>query len=440
MVSLAFSLNHDLVDPFTEALEDFEITDLGFTKLRASDPSADTNIVIVNTGNIDRAELAAAIRNLNENKPAVIGINDILYRSEDTFGDSLLSEVLREVDNIVYTSKLYDYNDSLKQWTNIEVSDSLFMKFEDSLGVKFAETGFKNMPTNDKDFKTTRHFYERANINGVQENFFPVELIEAIAPEKVEKFMKRAKEYEVINYRGNYDMFTTLDGEQVLNGEFDPSSIKGKVVILGYMGASLADEKFWDDYKYYTPLNEKYAGKTFPDMFETVIYANIASQILEDKHIHVVSPTTNLVINLIICFLNVVIFSMLFHAAAVWWDAFSIIITLLETVILMLSTALVFSLYRIEVNINFSIVFVLVLGTFLELYYGLLKVAIDKFTVKYRIQREEAKRRELKDLVGGQSKDLMNQGLADFSFGEPKKTDGEKKPSRDDIDPSLLKL
>ena len=279
-------INHELTDPFKEALGDFEVTDLAFTELRAQEPAADTNIVIVNTGRMERAELAAAVRNLNEYSPAVIGFNDILYRSEDDFGDSLLAEVLKEVDHIVYTSKLSNFNDSTGVWEGVEVSDSLFMKFEDTLGVKYAETGFKNMFTHDKDFKTTRHFYERANIiGGARENFFPVELIEAIAPEKVEQFMKRSKEYEVINYRGNIDKFTTLDAEQVLNGEFDPTLIKGKILILGYLGESLAEEKFWDDYKYYTPLNKKYAGKTFPDMFETVIYANIASQILADNHL-----------------------------------------------------------------------------------------------------------------------------------------------------------
>jgi len=432
-------INHELIDPFKEALGDFEVTDLAFTKLRTQEPAADTNIVIVNTGTMERAELAAAVRNLNEYKPAVIGFNDILYRSEDNFGDSLLAEVLKEVDHIVYTSKLSNYNDSTGIWEGIEVSDSLFMKFEDTLGVKYADTGFKNMFTHNKDFRTTRHFYERANIIGnAHENFFPVELIEAIAPKKVEKFMKRAKEYEVINYRGNIEKFTTLDAEQVLNGEFDPTLIKGKILILGYLGESLAQEKFWDDYKYYTPLNQKYAGKTFPDMFETVIYANIASQILADNHVNVVSDRTNLIINFVICFLNVVLFSLLFHAAAVWWDAFSIIITLFETVILMLGTALIFGLYKIEININISIVFILVLGTFLELYYGLLKIAIQKFTVKYRIKREDEQRRKLQDLVGAQSKSILSEGLTDFNFNSAKKSD--KGADTDGLDPNLLKL
>ncbi|TAF72569.1 MAG: CHASE2 domain-containing protein [Bacteroidetes bacterium] len=409
-------VDSELTDPFGDALGDFEITDLAFTHLRTKDPVADTNITIINTGVLGRAELAEVIRKINAHKPAVVGFNEILKKSNDYFGDSLLSAALRDVDNIVYTSKLSDYNDSTKQYAKLDICDTMFLQFEDTLGVKFAETGFENMFTHERDFKSTRQFYERASINGVQENFFAVELVRVIAPERVEKFMKRAQPYEIINYKGNYEMFNTIDAEQALNGEFDPSIIKGKIVILGYLGASLSDEKFWDDYKYYTPLNKKYAGKTFPDMFETVIYANIASQILNNTHINLASNSLDFWLNFIICFLNVIIFSKLFHSAAVWWDIFSLIISLVEVLIILISTALIFSNYSFDINLNFSIVFVLVLGNFLELYYGLLKIAIQKWTIKWRILKEDRKRRDLKDLVTADAKNLMTKNLSEFNL------------------------
>lgn len=415
-------IDHELTDPFGDALGDFEITDLAFTHLRAEETIADTNITIVNTGVLSRAELAEVIRKINLYHPAVIGFNEIIKKSDDNFGDSLLSASLRDVENIVYTSKLSDYDENTKEYKKLDICDTMFLQFEDSIGVKYAETGFENMFTGERDFKTTRQFYERAKVNGVQENFFAVELIRVISPEKVEKFMKRAQPYEIINYRGNYEKFNTIDADQALNGEFDPSIIKGKVVILGYLGASLSDEKFWDDYKYYTPLNKKYAGKTFPDMFETVIYANIASQILNNTHIDLASNSLDIALNLLICFLNVILFSKLYHSAAVWWDVFSIIISLVEILAIMIVTALVFSLYKYDINLNFSIVFALVLGNFLELYYGLFKIAIQKWTVKFRILREDRKRRALKDLVSTDA-NKMNKGLSDFDFNSLKNLD-----------------
>lgn len=415
MVNL-IPIDHELTDPFGDALGDFEITDLAFTHLRTEEPAADTNITIVNTGTLERAELAEVIRKINSHKPAVIGFNEIIKKSEDYFGDSLLSAALRDVDNIVYTSKLSNYDAESKEYKKLDICDTMFLQFEDSVGVKYAETGFENMFTGERDFKCTRQFYERAKVNGVQENFFSVELIRVIAPEKVEKFMSRAQPYEIINYRGNYEKFNTIDAQQALNGEFDPSIIKGKVVIMGYMGASLSEEKFWDDYKYYTPLNQKYAGKTFPDMFETVIYANIASQILNNTHIDLATNSFDIIINFLFCFLNVILFSKLFHAAAVWWDVFSLVISFLEILAIMISTALVFGIYKYDINLNFSIVFILVLGNFLELYYGLFKIAIQKWTVKWRILKEDKKRRALKNLVSNDAKSMMSKGLTDFDF------------------------
>lgn len=401
-------INKELTDPFAEALSDFEITDLAFTKLKTKD-EADTNIVIVNTGRMGNAELAAMINQLNVNNPAVIGINEILYQSGDGFADSLLIDALKNTKELVFAARLENYNDSTKQFESIVHSDSIFINFpHDTNSIRYAEIGFENMFTHDRDFKTTRHFYPKANFQGSEIKFFATELVEIISPEKVQKFMERATEYEVINYKGNYEKFTTLDAEQVLNGEFDPASIKGKIIIMGYLGESLQDEKFWDDYKYYTPLNKNYVGKTFPDMFETVIYANIASQILNDTHINVVSFKTDLILNLALCFFNVVLFSVLYHAAAVWWDVFSLIITVIETLIILLTTIYLFGEYNIDINLNPAMVFLLVLGQFLELYYGLFKIAIQKLFVKYMIVNEATKRERLEKSLKGTTKNILN--------------------------------
>lgn len=401
-------INKELTEPFAEALADFEVTDLGFTKLKAKEEEADTNIVIVNIGRSDNAELAALINIINDFQPAVIGINEIL-KKQDSFSDSLLVEALINTPEVVYAARLTNYNDSLKTWTGIEVSDSVFTVFPHGESfIRYAGVGFENMFTHERDFVTTRHFFTKATLNQQPINFFATELVEIIAPEKVDAFEKRAKEYEVINYIGNHEKFLTLDKDQVFNQEFDPASIKNKIVIMGYLGESLLDEKFWDDYKYYTPLNDKYAGKTFPDMFETVIYANITSQILNNRHIEVATPTIDMAINIVICFLNVILFSILYRAAAVWWDVFSMVITLVEIVILLLGTALVFSYYNYEINLNPSIIFILVLGNFLELYYGLVKIAIQKMSVTYMITSEVDKRRKLEKALNKAGKNALD--------------------------------
>ena len=64
----------------------------------------------------------------------------------------------------------------------------------------------------------------------------------------------------------------------------DLSFIKDKIVLLGFMGINLNDKTFEDIF--FTPLNERYAGKSFPDMYGVVIQANIISMILNKKYIN----------------------------------------------------------------------------------------------------------------------------------------------------------
>jgi CHASE2 domain-containing sensor protein len=426
LISLLTGTAIELTNPFKEALNDFAVTDLAFTKLRVDNteedssffgrlrvrsPEADTNVVIVNTARMENAALAAVINNINQHQPAVIGINEVLHSNGNRFSDSLLIGSLKNVKKLVYAVRHEDFDSENQEHKSISAPDSMFLVFRhenDSTIFRVAEMGFENMATNDKDFKTTRHFYTNSKVNGKNHQFFSVELAKAFSPQKVDAFMKRANDYEIINYLGNWDKFYSIDAIQALNNEFDPSIIRGKIVIMGYLGESLNDEKFWDDFKYYTPINKKYAGKTFPDMFETVIYANIVSQIVANRHINVLDTNFNLLLNIFICFINVIIFSILFHSAAVWWDLFSIVITLIEILVFLISTTLIFGYFNLQIDLNPSILFVLLLGTFLELYYGLWKVAIQKLFLRQMINAEAKKRDEINKALKGTARNVLN--------------------------------
>jgi hypothetical protein len=50
-------INYKFLDPMVNALRDFDIYDLYYSQLRST-PDADTNIVLVNIGNLSRAEIA----------------------------------------------------------------------------------------------------------------------------------------------------------------------------------------------------------------------------------------------------------------------------------------------------------------------------------------------------------------------------------------------
>ena len=66
--------NLEMLNPIENVFNDFDMTDIVYSQLRG-DVEADTNIVVVNIGNLPRQGMADLIASLNRNKPKVIGID-----------------------------------------------------------------------------------------------------------------------------------------------------------------------------------------------------------------------------------------------------------------------------------------------------------------------------------------------------------------------------
>ena len=397
---LQIPIKTDLIDPIGQALDDFEATDLVYTALR-DDPKPDPNITMVNIGNLDRAGVARLIDNLNKYHPFVIGI-DAFYRKDKTDfyrekglinGDSLLEKVFSETENLVLVTKLSKFNEKTGLFDSIETSHPKFMQH--------AYGGFANMITSENEFRVSRKVVPVELCRDSLQLFFPVKIASIYNPIKVEKFLKKdniqkllaikkAKNpsesgedfLETIYYRGNINnfsgetdvfgkknIFNTIDVDEALNETFDPKKVTGKILLLGYMGEKIKNDKFWDEDKFYTPLNKQFAGKSFPDMYGVTVHANVVSMILNETYVSVVDDNLILIINLIICLLNVIIFSLIFETMKLWWDGISVIITLAESLILLFISLYFFEIKRIQVNFEMSILFLVLLGNFLELYY-----------------------------------------------------------------------
>ena len=102
-------------DPVSHALQEFELTDSVFSKLRP-EPEIDSRIVLVNIGPSRRA-IAEEVRIISEHNPKVIGI-DSFFNCEgglydtlncpqllDTLGNLILSNAIMEAGNVVLVSR-----------------------------------------------------------------------------------------------------------------------------------------------------------------------------------------------------------------------------------------------------------------------------------------------------------------------------------------------
>ncbi|MFM7854466.1 MAG: hypothetical protein ACKO96_21725, partial [Flammeovirgaceae bacterium] len=122
-------------DPITQALTDFELTDIVFAELRLN-PKVDTNIVVVNLAPT-RRQIAQQVQIISSLNPKVIGI-DSFFNCEgnlydtincpqllDTLGNLLLGSAIEDAGNVVLVSKLQQKVNTTKNLNAIDVYDSI---------------------------------------------------------------------------------------------------------------------------------------------------------------------------------------------------------------------------------------------------------------------------------------------------------------------------
>ena len=373
----------EVLNPIGEAISDMDLTDIVFSKLR-KDPDAHQNddIVIVNIGNLNREGIAKQLDIIEQHNPMVIGIDAFFRQLQDPYQDSLLEASLNQIKNLVLVTKLNHYDSEKMVFDTLETSNPKFLNN--------AELGFANLitPAKEQDnFKVCRSFSGIEWTDSGKQQLFALKLVEIFDPKAANQFYERQNPVELINYGGNIvransknseftNKFMVLDWMDVLEENFSPSVFEDKIVILGYLGEDLSDTS-WED-KLYTPLNMEYAGRTNPDMYGVVVHANILAMILNGNFINSMSERLGIVLGAILCFINVVGFSLIYILLPRWYDGLTKSIQLIEALLLLLVVVLVFHFFSYKLNLTLGIIAVLFAGDSLEVYYGVLKNLFSK--------------------------------------------------------------
>ena len=396
----------DFLDPIGDALAGYEVTDQVFSNPQWRDvPPLDDDILIVNLGDptrgVDRRITAEQINILNSFGPKVIGL-DAIFRNlkQDTLGDMMLADALANTPNIIMYEKLLDPNDD-GIWTDAEYSHPIFTQNHETASVNLIS---HDASSSQQDFKECRSFFpmerhlnpETGEIDTVFA--FGVQLARKFNPEATDEFLNRASEEEIINFRGNIfdfgltqhgNRYFTLDWYQVLDTAFTEDVVKDKIVLMGFLGSFLDDRNTVED-KYFTPLNEQYVGRALPDMYGVVIHANIISMILNRDYLDQMKESTACILAVIVCFLNVVVFSTIYHTWPRWYDGVTKLIQLIEAMLFTFIIILVFHFFNFKLNLTWVIVAVLFAGDSLEVYYGVIANAYEKFARKLFTKKKVA--------------------------------------------------
>lgn len=383
LIGSSFQVNIKALNPLTRSLVDYEVTDIVFSKFRdQSLIDFEDQIILVNTGKPDRIKIATALERLNGFQPKAIGIDLLFTELKDSLGDVRLAKAIDEADDVVLASVLGNYNSELDVFEESKGSHPMFKK-----GTESGYTNFVAKPDH-----TIRLFSIAEPTETGQEMAFAVALAKIADSEKVESLMGRHKSVERINYRGNSESFVLYDIDQLLDEQLDPSAIiKDKIVLMGYMGDDEWSMSSRD--KFYTPLNDKIAVKSLPDMHGIVIHANILSMILNGSYITEVPDWLNRLLEFIIVMLCVALIRMDYISfKSTYW----IIIRVMQIAVFIMLFYLVagfFYLFNIRLNLTLGIIGALMAWDTVDFYENLVlpwtKRNIAKFYSTSKIENTE---------------------------------------------------
>ncbi|HPH47849.1 MAG TPA: CHASE2 domain-containing protein, partial [Chryseolinea sp.] len=344
-------------------------------------------------------------------KPKVIGIDGFynceggLYNATDcpqlldTLGNLLLANAMTEIPNLVLVSKLLQ-SDSMETAHAIDVYDSI--EYADFMFREKAHSAYANLVTDaqyQEGIKICKSFAPKWDVKGKDELAFAVQVAMLFDSVKTKRFLNRKNETEVINYRGNFEVedvrlkslrklelgntdtlrkvsFTALDVEDVMSEKFDPSVIKDKIVLIGFLGTYFGDPA-WND-KFFTPLNKKIGGRANPDMFGLVIHANIIASILSEEYIDQLADWQENVIAFIICLLNVALFTVINRKWPVMYDGLSVIIQIIEIVLSGLVIVMLLAYFNFKSSLGTTMGAMALVGPCFDVYYGLVKPSVLK--------------------------------------------------------------
>jgi CHASE2 domain-containing sensor protein len=351
-------INCLFLDPVAKAISDFDVYDIVYSKLR-DEPKVDTNIVLVNLSNLSRSDIARQVSILNSFNPKVIGIDAIFQDQKESNADSLLSEAFSRCKNLVLVSKLEKFDEEREEYDTLLNSINIFNQY--------AKNGFANLPNDDGvSFRTIRDFRPLSKTNGVTISAFASKIVEIYKPEAFLILNGRKKEIEKINYIGNYNKFYYLDANQVLLGENNLNFIRNKIVLMGFMGININDKTFEDIY--FTPLNERYAGKAFPDMYGVVIHANIISMILSQNYVAMMPQWLSIVLALILSYISGYIIFNLKIKFKDWFSALSKLYILFISLLNLFVGVMVLHHFNYRINLTLALAVVVLTGTIVEIY------------------------------------------------------------------------
>ncbi len=338
------TFNTHYLAPFRDGMQDYEVTDIMFSQLRDSSRiDVDKRIVLVHVEDMNRREIAELTDKIAAGKPLAIGL-DILFASHrDAESDSTLAATLRRHgERIVLASNLEAYDEEREGVPGIVTSATAFSTV--------AENAYSNfLAGTDRTVRLVNPFV--TTLDGTRHDAFAIALARRTVPHRVQNLtIHHSTKPLRINYRGDYRSFLRIDGSQLLQND-DPEALavfRDRIVLVGFVNSDRRNAPIED--RYFTPLNPVYTGKSLPDMYGTVIHANILSMVLDGKYIFEIPWWMEVFLITAFTYLNLLIIHWIYHNLPDSYHGITRLMQLVELFVLFFLVSLLFYHYRLKIE------------------------------------------------------------------------------------------
>jgi CHASE2 domain-containing sensor protein len=338
-------LNLGILNPIKLGLKDFDFNDIYYSKSKNTDSIiVDNRITIINIGYADREGIAHMIDKVAEYKPKVMGLDALFSGPRDPVKDSILRETINRNKNLVLAVKFQ--LDSAGKF----MTDGNYFKTDSTL------FGYANFPTKG-DKETVRSYFPFKSDKHLTIPSFSSALVKKYDPEAYKKIEKKGDKQTLINYSRQYNYekkkYWVIEDFEI--SPPDESLIKDRIVLFAYVNANpldIEDKKF-------TPMNEKFAGKSWPDMNGIVVHANIISMVLDKTYIKKVPSWANFLIGVVVCWLFMSFFIRYYLESHIWFHLVAKIVQVLSAFLFIWLGIIVFERYRLKVDLKLSILVII---------------------------------------------------------------------------------
>lgn len=347
--------NVSLFNQFTQAFKDFTITDMYYSQMLNKNNMYKGPLEIINIENRSRGEIAFLLQKLEEGHPKVIGLDAIFQDTANATEDSLLKTTFSNYSNIVLP-----YIASFNKNVTPAQTNEYF-------GVQ--SNSFVNIAGVQKEYTTLRYYYPAYDHIPA----FTTAMLQMYDPVVASSLIKRNKQKTEIRYYGDLQNFDYRTFDEVMSDTFNTQNLKDKILLLGYAGEQNAPGNKLDEDRFFTPLNPQLSGRSYPDMYGTVVHANILRMGLDKDFIYTLPTWLNWLLAFMLNWLLLPMFVRWYVHKAVWFHLFTMLLQLAISMLFVYFTILMYAYQNIKIESSAVLVAVLLLGDFLLFYDHLVK-------------------------------------------------------------------